>query len=187
MNQSQSTSNLFSVKQMALVGVMTAVICILAPWSIPITGLVPISLGTLAIYFVLYVLGMKLGTLSVLIYILLGAVGIPVFTGFSGGLGKLMGPTGGYIVGYIFLALICGFFIDHFSDNLILQVVGFVLGTTVLYLFGTLWMMYLTERSFLEALGLCVTPFIPGDIAKLIVAIAIAFPLKKRLKKAGLI
>lgn len=184
----QKTSPLkITTKQMVLTGVMTAVICVLAPWAINISGLVPISLGTLAIYFVLYVLGMKLGTLSVFIYILLGAVGLPVFSNFSGGLGKLLGPTGGYIVGYIFMALICGFFIDKFSDNLPLQIVGFVLGTIVLYLFGTFWMMFLTERTFFEALALCVTPFIPGDIAKLIIAIAVAFPLKKRLKKAGLL
>ena len=101
-----------TLKQITLTGLMTAVICLLAPLSlnIPISP-VPISLGYLAVYFVLSVLGMKLGVLSVVAYILLGLAGIPVFTGFTGGPGKLLGPTGGYIVGYIFMALICGYFV----------------------------------------------------------------------------
>ena len=112
MNNTNTTAPkpILEVKQLALTGLMSAVICILGPISmnIPISP-VPVSLGLLAIYFVLSVLGMKLGTLSVAIYILLGLVGLPVFTGFTGGPGKLFGPTGGYIVGYIFMALICGF------------------------------------------------------------------------------
>ena len=101
----------FTVKQLALVGLMTAVICVLGPLAlnIPVSP-VPISLGTLAIYFVVSVLGMKLGTISVIIYILLGLAGVPIFAGFTSGPGKLFGPTGGYIIGYIFMALICGFF-----------------------------------------------------------------------------
>ena len=89
----------FTVKQLALVGLMTAVICVLGPLAlnIPVSP-VPISLGTLAIYFVVSVLGMKLGTISVIIYILLGLAGVPIFAGFTSGPGKLFGPTGGYII-----------------------------------------------------------------------------------------
>ena len=91
--------SLFTVKQLTLVGLMAAVLCILSPLalSIPISP-VPISLGTLAIYFVISVLGMKLGTISVVIYILLGLAGIPVFAGYTSGPGKLLGPIGGYII-----------------------------------------------------------------------------------------
>ena len=86
---------------MALIGLMTAVICVLAPFSLNLPfSPVPISLGTLAIYFVISVLGMKSGTLSVVLYILLGLVGLPVFANFTGGAGKLFGPSGGYIIGY---------------------------------------------------------------------------------------
>ena len=86
---------------------MTAVTCILAPLSIPI-GPVPISLTNLAIYISLYLLGWKRGTISYLIYLLIGLVGIPVFSGFTGGPAKLAGPTGGYIIGFIVMAVIAG-------------------------------------------------------------------------------
>ena len=83
---------------MSVTALMAAVTCILAPMSIPI-GPVPISLTNLAIYLSLYLLGWKWGTVSYLVYVVIGAVGVPVFSGFTGGLGKLAGPTGGYIAG----------------------------------------------------------------------------------------
>lgn len=175
-------------KEMAVTGVMTALICILGPWAIQIPiSPVPITLCTMGIYFALYVLGMKLGILSVVLYVLLGAIGVPVFTNFSGGIGKLLGPTGGYILGYLFLAVICGFFLSKFPEKLPLHVAGFVLGTLVLYLFGTLWLQYQLKLTFLAALMAGVIPYIPGDAVKLIIAIAVGIPLKKRLKKARLL
>lgn len=96
-------------KTMALIGVMAAVTCILGPLSLAIpVSPVPISLTNLAVYFAIYVLGMKRGTISYCIYLLLGLVGLPVFSAFTGGAGKLFGPTGGYLIGFIFMALICG-------------------------------------------------------------------------------
>ena len=186
---SKSTSKpILSVKEMAITALMTAVICILGPWAlnIPISP-VPISLCSMGIYFVLSVLGIKLGTISVLLYVLLGAVGLPVFSNFSGGFGKLMGPTGGYIIGYLFLALICGLFIQKFPEKLLLHVLGFVLGTVVLYAFGTFWLKVQTGMTFPAALMAGVIPYIPGDIVKLILAMALGYPLKAQLKKAGLI
>ena len=97
----------FTTKRMALIGVMTAVTCILGPFSIPLPfSPVPISFTNLAIYLAAYVLGMKACTVSYLIYMLLGMVGVPVFSGFTAGVGKLAGPTGGYLVGFILMALI---------------------------------------------------------------------------------
>ncbi|MDE7252612.1 MAG: biotin transporter BioY [Acetatifactor sp.] len=176
------------VKQMTLIGLMTAVICVIAPFSlnIPISP-VPISLGTMAIYFVITVLGMWRGTISVLLYILLGLVGLPVFTNFSGGAGKVLGPTGGYIVGYVFLALIFGFFTEHWKGKIVMNVIGGVLGTTVMYFFGTLWLAYLNHMSFMAALWAGVIPYIPGDIVKLAVSMGIGTQLRKRLVKAGLL
>lgn len=180
--------SLFTVKQLTLVGLMAAVLCILSPLalSIPISP-VPISLGTLAIYFVISVLGMKLGTISVAIYILLGLAGIPVFAGYTSGPGKLLGPTGGYIIGYLFMALICGFFVDKFSSNIPLYLLGMVLGTAVCYLFGTLWLAYQMELTFPKALMAGVIPYIPADIVKLVIATAIGFQIRKRLVKAELL
>lgn len=182
------TKQKFSVKQLALVGLMTAVICVLGPLAlnIPISP-VPISLGTLAIYFVVSVLGMKLGTVSVLIYILMGLVGVPVFASFTSGPGKLFGPTGGYIIGYIFMALICGFFVDKFGKQLPLYFLGMILGTAVCYLFGTLWLGYQMEMTFPQALMAGVIPYIPGDLVKLLIAMLVGVQVRKRLRKAGLI
>ena len=178
----------FTPKDMAVTAVMTSLLCILGPWafSIPLSP-VPISLCSMGIYFALYLLEIKLGTLSVLLYVLLGTAGLPVFTGFSGGIGKLLGPTGGYVIGYLFLALICGFFITHFPESFPLHPLGFLLGTAVLYLLGTLWLQYQLSLSFPAALMIGVIPYIPGDVAKLILALLTAIPLKKQLKRARLL
>ena len=178
----------FSIRQIALVGLMTAVTCILGPWAlhIPISP-VPISLGMLAIYFVTSVLGMKLGFVSVTIYLLLGLTGLPVFTDFMGGPGKLLGPTGGYLIGYLFMALICGFFTDKWSDKIVINFFGMLLGTAACYLFGTLWLGYQLSLSFTEALMAGVIPYIPGDMIKLVIAMIIGGQLRERLHIAGLI
>ena len=175
------------VKQLAIIGLMTAVICVLGPLAlnIPISP-VPISLGTLAIYFVISVLGMKSGTISVIIYILLGLAGVPVFTNFTGGPAKLFGPTGGYIIGYIFLALISGFFVDKFGKILPVYFAGMILGTMALYIFGTLWLEYQMDFTFTQALMAGAVPYIPGDLVKLVIAMVAGTQIRKRLIKAGL-
>jgi len=176
-----------NTRTMAVIGVMTAVICIMGPLSLTLpVSPVPISLGTLAIYFVPYVLGMKRGTISCCIYLLIGLVGLPVFTGFSGGPAKLLGPTGGYLIGYIFMALICGFVIDR-TNKMSICFLGMVLATAVLYLFGTVWLAYQAGMTFREALMAGVIPFIPGDLAKIVIAMLAGPQIKKRLKRAGLV
>ena len=103
-------------KQMVLIALMTAVTCVLGPLSIPLPfSPVPISLTNFAIFLAIFVLGMKSGTISFIIYLLLGAIGVPVFSSFRGGLQVLAGPTGGYLIGFIFLALIMGFALEHFD------------------------------------------------------------------------
>lgn len=187
-NTTAATKPRFNIRQIALVGLMTAVICILGPLAlnIPISP-VPISLGFLAIYFVSIVLGMKLGTLSVICYILLGLAGLPVFTNFVGGPGKLFGPTGGYIFGYIFMALICGFFSQKWGNKIIISFLGMLLGTVVGYLFGTLWLAYQQSLTFVQALFAGVIPYIPFDLIKLVAAMAVGTRLRRRLLQAGLL
>ena len=176
-----------SIKDMAVIAVMTAILCIIGPWSLTIPfSPVPLSLCSMGIYFAVSLLGGKRGSICTILYLLLGSCGLPVFSGFSGGLGKLCGPTGGYLIGYFFLAVICGFFLKHFPTNGFLQITGFLLGTAILYLFGTLWLQFQMQLTFLNALALGVIPYIPGDIVKLILAISIASPIKKRLKRANL-
>lgn len=186
---SMKSKSTFSVKQLALVGLMSAILCVLAPFSIPvpISLAAPISLGTLAIYFVLTVLGMKLGTISVVVYILLGLAGLPIFTGFTGGPGKLFGPTGGYIIGYIFMALISGFFIDKWDNKLLIRLMGMILGTVALYLFGSVWLAYQASYTLSQALMIGSIPYIPGDLVKLALAMSLGRQVRKRLQRANLI
>lgn len=175
-------------KTMALIALMAAVTCILGPLSlaIPISP-VPISFTNLAVYFTIYVLGTKKGTISYLIYLLLGLVGLPVFSGFSGGAGKLFGPTGGYLIGFIFMALICGIFIEKWPAKLYLHFVGMILGTAVCYLFGTIWLAFQANMDFSAALAAGVIPFIPGDLVKIIIALLAGPIIRKQLKRAELI
>ncbi len=177
-----------NTKQMALVGLMAAVICITAPFSLnlPLSP-VPISLGTLAIYFVVSVLGRKYGSISVIIYLLLGLAGLPVFSNFHGGVGILLGPTGGYLVGYLFLAWICGFFVDKWQGKSLPCFVGMVLGTMACYFFGTIWLSYQSSMTFTQAFLSAVVPFLPGDFIKLLLALIATRKVHRRLVRAGFI
>ena len=172
------------IKQMAIIAIMTAVTCVLAPLSLPI-GPVPISLTMLAIFFSLYILGMKKGTLSYVIYLLLGLVGVPVFSGFTSGPAKLFGPTGGYLIGFIPMALVAGWFIDRYAGKWVQCLLGMVLGTLICYAFGTLWLAYEAGMDFYAALLAGVIPFIPGDLIKMVIAILVAPKIKGQLVKAG--
>ena len=161
----------FTTKEMTLTALVTAVTCILAPFSIPIPiSPVPISLTNLVLYLSIFVLGMKYSTISYLIYLLLGFVGLPVFSGFSGGIGKLAGPTGGYLVGFILLTMIAGFCAERFRGNLPLIATGMVAGTAVTYLFGTVWLCVQMHISFVSGLSIGVFPYLIGDTVKIIVA-----------------
>jgi biotin transport system substrate-specific component len=174
-----------NVYQITIIGLMTAVICILGPLSIPV-GVIPISFTNFAIYFALYILGAKKATMSFIIYMLIGLVGAPVFSGFSGGPAKLLGPTGGYIIGFLFMALISGFFIDRFIDKWYLCVFGMILGTAVCYTFGTVWLSYQADLSMSAALALGVIPFILADLVKIIIVAFIGPQIRERLIRTNL-
>ena len=150
-------------KQMVLIALMTAVTCVLGPLSIPLPfSPVPISLTNFAIFLAIFVLGMKNGTISFIIYLLLGAVGVPVFSSFRGGLQVL--------IGFIFLALIMGFALDHFDRKLVPTIIGMIIGMAVCYTFGTVWLAKLLSLSFKEGLMMGVIPYLAGDVAKIIIA-----------------
>ena len=126
-------------RDMVMTAIMAAVMCVLGPLSIPI-GPVPISLTNFAIYIALYVLGTKRGTMAVLIYLLIGLAGVPVFSGFTSGPAKLAGPTGGYLLGFLPMAFLAGLFIDRFHENYAISVVGMFLATLIPYGVGSLWL-----------------------------------------------
>ncbi len=174
--QTLRTTNTYAL---AVTALMTAVTCILAPLSIPI-GPVPISLTNFAIYLALYLLDWKKGTMSYILYLLLGFVGLPVFSGFTAGLGKLAGPTGGYIVGFLPMAVIAGIVIDKFNQRWI-QIAGMIIGTAICYAFGTAWFCIQANYTVSAALAVCVIPFIPADLIKMVVAMIIGPEIRKRL------
>lgn len=174
-------SKTFSVQKMAIIALMTAVLCILAPISIPVfISPVPISLGVLAIYLTAYVLSPVDATISVIIFILLGTFGLPVFSGYSGGLSKLVGPTGGYIIGFLFTVYISSLFI-HMKKGIIFDVIGMITGLALCYILGTIWFSYQQGKGFIASLLLCVVPFLIGDAIKIIVAVILGTQLNKRL------
>ena len=126
---------------------------------------------------------MKWGTVATALYILIGLAGVPVFAGFTSGPAKLLGPTGGYMIGYLFVALISGFFIDKWFGKLWMHAVGMVTGTGICYLLGTLWLAHSASLTFKAALMAGVIPYIPADIVKIVIAMAVGVPLRKALNR----
>ena len=181
------TKNKIATITITRVALSTAVICVLGPLaiSLPISP-VPISLGILGIFFAVYVNGWLWGTISCLLYLLIGFVGVPVFAGFTAGAGKLLGPTGGYMIGYIFLSLIAGFFIDKFEKKIPIHILGMILGVAACYFLGTGWLSISAGMSFKEALLAGVVPFIPADLVKMVVAVAVGIPVRRGIKKISL-
>lgn len=185
-NKTTSSYSSSKTVNLAFTAMMTAVVCVLGPIAIQLpVSPVPVSLGTLGLYTVIYILGQKKAMLSCTLYLLIGLAGAPVFTGFTGGIAKLFGPTGGYLIGYLPMAALIGFFLHKF-DKKWLQFIGYLLGTAVLYSFGTLWLSVMNDIRFIDALWLGVIPFIPGDIAKIIIAMILGPLVRKALNRADL-
>jgi len=183
MEQKKTASKTYAMAGMAL---MAALMCILGPMSIPI-GLVPITLTNLVIYFAVYLLGRKNGTISYLVYMLLGMFGLPVFSGYSGGLAKLAGPTGGYLVGFIFMAYIAGIIIEKCNYQIVISILGLIFATLIAYLFGTIWFVIQAKCTFAYAVGVCVAPFLLGDFIKIGIAALICPLIRSQLTKSGLL
>ena len=169
------------IRKIVYTALLAALICALAPLSFPV-GPIPITLGTFAIYISSSAINKKYGLAAVAVYILLGAFGVPVFSGFTGGIQKLVGITGGYIIGYLPMALIIGILCDKFPDKKYIYPLSYIIGTIALYLFGTAWYIIQTKASVAGAVGACVLPFLPGDLIKTAVASVCSFKLRAILK-----
>ncbi|WP_446897946.1 biotin transporter BioY [Clostridium sp. LBM24168] len=177
----------FSVKEMCTVAIFTAITAVLAQISIPLPfSPVPITMQLLAIYLSSIILGSKLGTLSQIIYILLGAVGIPVFANFSGGLSILVGPTGGFLISFPIIAFIIGKLSEN-SLNITFKILGLLFSLIVCYFIGTLQFILITNMSIQKSMALCVLPYIPLDIVKIVVAYLVGHNVRQALSKAKLI
>lgn len=169
----------------ALFAVIIAVcswICIYPPTGVPFT------LQTFGVFCAVGLLGGKLGSISVLIFIALGAVGVPVFSGFQGGLGTLLGMTGGYILGFLASALIYWLITSVFGKKLYVMAIAMVIGLIACYAFGTVWFMYVYGQtkasaiSLYSALAMCVFPYIIPDLLKIALAVFISKAVGKFVK-----
>ena len=176
--------------RMAEIALMSAVLCVISPFTIPVPASpVPLSLALFAVYLAAVLLGAKRGALSVLIYLILGAVGLPVFSGFSGGIGVLAGPTGGYLVGYLLCAVIVGVVAyvepNGKKRNFARYVLAMLLGTLACYSFGTVCFLLIMKGTYTVAheLLVCVVPYLLFDMIKIIVATAVVMPIKKILRR----
>lgn len=165
--------------------VMAALMGAVAPLSIPLKP-VPITLGTMMVLLSAALLGWRRGTVSTLVYLLMGAAGLPVFSGYLGGLYRLAGPTGGYLIGYLPLALISGLVWEH-TSNRFFRALGMVGGVLSCYLFGTVWFCLQGGYTVGVAMAKCVIPFLPFDAAKIALVLFFAPLLRNRLTKAGLL
>ena len=169
------------LRQYLSAALLGATLCLLGPLSLPM-GPVPLSLATLGIYLAAGLSGARRGCAAVGLYLLLGALGLPVFAGFSGGLQRLLSPTGGFLLGYLLCALLSGWLAARYKKPwgtpLALGV-----GTLALYAVGTLWFALQTQRGIGAALLLCVVPFLAGDAAKIAVATAVILPLRKKIRR----
>lgn len=182
----ETKTGMFSVRSMVFTALFAALICVAAPFSIPV-GPIPISLATFAIYLTGAILGGKRGVIATFVYIMIGAVGLPVFSGFRSGFGALFGPTGGYIIGYIPLVLITGIFAEMNTKKInraVVTVIGMILATAALYTFGTIWFMIVSGNDLVTSLKTCVLMFIPGDAIKIVCTAALSVPLKAKLNSA---
>ena len=173
---------------MVQIALFAAIIAICSWIQIPLT--VPFTLQTFAVFCTLGILGGKNGTISVLLYIILGAVGVPVFAGFSCGVGVLLGTTGGYIIGFLFTALLYWVITHFFGDKLPVMIIAMALGLVVCYAFGTAWFMLVYARTtgavgLMTALGWCVFPFILPDCVKIALAILLAKRIPKHLVRSN--
>ena len=201
-----------NLSMLVLTGIFAAIVTICSWITVPLPFTqVPINLAVLGVLLAGGCLGSKYGSLSILIYILLGAVGIPVFAGFGAGLGTLAGPTGGYIVGYILCAAIAGLgggsaqqtqggaaaapraqSSDPANQNpasgtrtthrtSIRLALCMLLGVAACYALGTLWYAHLMQTTIWAALALCVIPFIPCDALKIAAAVFLVTRLRHLL------
>lgn len=161
-------NRILTVRDMCLIGVFAAMITAVSQISIPMPYGVPMTLQTLIIPLAGIIIGARNGTLATLMYVLLGAIGLPVFAGFTGGIGAVLGPTGGFIISFPFVAYAAG--LGSRSGSKLHLTMGLIIGALVNYGVGVLLFCILLDSSVSTALAACVLPFIPTAIIKMVIA-----------------
>ena len=180
------TTGYINTRSLAACALMAALTAVCSQIQIPLP-MVPINLALFAVHLSGALLGARRGTLSMLVYVLLGLVGIPVFAGFKAGPATLFGRTGGYILGYVLCAAIVGFLTRRGAFSFPRLCLGMAAGVVVCYAFGTAWFMALTRMDLVASLGYCVLPFLPGDAVKIALAALLVMRLRPALSRLGLI
>lgn len=165
-------------RDLVLYGLFAVIIAILAQISIPLPGGVPFTFQVMAVTMAGVILGPRRGTVSVILYVLMGAIGLPVFANLTGGLAIIAGPTGGFILSFPVIAFVAGLFAKK-SKNVVVIFFGVMIGAAINYLFGTAQFMLLTKSSFIYSLTVCVAPFVFFDAFKWAIAIMIGVKVKE--------
>ncbi|MBO5557392.1 biotin transporter BioY [Ruminococcus sp.] len=185
MSDNKSTEAFMSTKDLALTGMFAVVIAVCSWISIPTA--VPFTLQTFAVFSALGLLGGKRGFFAALVYMLLGAVGLPVFAGFKSGVAVLLGSTGGYIVGFLIIAGVYWVAEVFIGKQIIVRIISMVIGLALCYLFGTFWFVTVFTRTngdigLFKALQMCVIPFVIWDLLKMALALSVTSAVGKRIK-----
>lgn len=184
LTQERKVHMTFKTRTLAFTALLAALTAVLAQIAIPLPFTpVPLTLGTLGGYLAAGLLAWQSAAMSQLVYVFIGAVGIPVFAGFTGGFGIVMGPTGGYLIGYIVSALVAGLIIGKTNGKFYWYIIAMIAGTFFCYLFGTVWFMAVTKTGLAASLTACVIPFLPGDAIKIVLASLLSFKLRPILKR----
>ena len=158
-------------RDITLCAFFAALSAVLSQASIPL-GPVPITFTHFSIFTAVGLLGAKQGTLSQVIFVMIGLAGVPIFSGFSGGIGVIATPVGGFIVGYIFCALTAGIIMDRFGRSVSALLVAMLAGWVVTYLFGIPWFMHITGMNLSQSL-IFMIQFLPGDALKTALSIVV--------------
>lgn len=177
--------NKISTRKIVYVGMFAALMATLSQCSIPMPSGVPATLQIFAVTLIGVIVGWKMGAASIAIYILLGAVGVPVFANFHGGIQVLVGPTGGFIWGYLPMVALCGTKLNQ--KNIVLGILSSLLGMMVCYVLGALQFGVLKEMNFVASFMLVGAPYLLKDIILAVVAFVVGIQIRKGLSKAGLL
>ena len=180
MEQTEPKTRKFRTVELAYIALGTALIAVCAWITVPFT--VPFTMQLFAVYLVLMLLGGRDGTIAIAVYLLLGAVGVPVFSGFRGGFGVLIGMTGGYLFGMLLIGIVYWIMIKLWKRTIWTELIAFVVGLLLCYAFGTVWFAAVNgEKGFFASLLVCVVPFLLPDAAKIALAILLGRKLRPLL------
>lgn len=180
----EQMKKLFKVKDIVYIAICTALMCVCSWISIPMA--IPFTLQTFGVCLTLLLLGGARGTIAVAAYLLLGVAGVPVFSGFKGGIGAIAGATGGFLIGFIAMAAIYWLTTAVFGEKRLNQIIALIVGSLICYAIGTVWFVFVFggggKATVLSALTACVFPFIVPDAAKILLAFFLSTKLKPFVK-----